>query len=148
MCAVRDFGNDDHGFGFAAAADGKGAGNGPALAANRQRQGREIHCRALRFPIKALARRSGISRMGLLCRTRARLVLAVFVFAFCVAAAHAQNAPVDLSSIYNYRGSDSDERLLARARPEGTVTLYTSMSTYGKGQLAVAIDHTYVMKLS
>jgi len=85
--------------------------------------------------------------MGFLCRSRARLVLAVFVFAFCVAAADAQNAPVDLSSIYNYRGSDRDERLLARARQEGTVTLYTSMSTTESAPLAQAFENKYGIKV-
>jgi iron(III) transport system substrate-binding protein len=74
-------------------------------------------------------------------------LLLPFMCAFCVSAAGAQNAPIDLSSIYDHRGNDRDQRLLAGARDEGMVTLYTSMSTTESGPLAQAFEKKYGIKV-
>jgi iron(III) transport system substrate-binding protein len=72
---------------------------------------------------------------------------APLAFALCAAAAAAQNAAVDQSGIYDYRGSDRDARLIAKAREEGTVTLYTSMATTESGPLAQAFEKKYGIKV-
>ncbi len=73
--------------------------------------------------------------------------LASFVPAFYTDAAGAQNAAVDQSGIYDYRGSDRDQRLVAKAREEGVVTFYTSMSTTESGPLAQAFEKKYGIKV-
>jgi iron(III) transport system substrate-binding protein len=82
--------------------------------------------------------------------SRIRAAFALFApltFAFFAGAAGAQNAPVDQSGIYDYRGSDRDQRLVAKAREEGVVTLYTSMSTTESGPLAQAFEKKYGVKV-
>ena len=48
---------------------------------------------------------------------------------FCTPTAQAQTAGADNSAIYLYKGADRDQRLIAKAREEGTLTFYTSMAT-------------------
>jgi len=43
-------------------------------------------------------------------------------------------------SVYGYRGADRDQRLLARARQEGSVVLYTSLAPTESGPLAQAFE--------
>src|SRR5215475_7173222 len=50
-------------------------------------------------------------------------------------------------SIYLYRGADRLERLTAKAREEGTLTLYTSMATTESGPLGQAFEKKYGVKL-
>ncbi len=57
------------------------------------------------------------------------LLRSAILIACCLSAAHAQ-APQDKNAaVYLYRGADRGERLLERARQEGSVVLYTSLAT-------------------
>src|SRR5438874_1396317 len=64
---------------------------------------------------------------------------------FCTTSARAQTA--DNSAIYLYEGPDRLERLAARARQEGALTLYTSMATTESGPLAAAFEQKYGIKV-
>ena len=54
--------------------------------------------------------------------------------------AYAQGASSDAPSIYSYTGADREQKLLRKAREEGTLTLYTSMATTESGPLALAFE--------
>ena len=64
----------------------------------------------------------------------------------CTTNARAQTA-ADNSSLYLYEGADRLERLTAKARQEGTLTLYTSMATTESGPLAAAFQRKYGIKV-
>ena len=74
------------------------------------------------------------------------LVLGI-ALAVGAASARAQTAVADNSAIYSYRGADRAERLAAKAREEGTLTLYTSMATTESGPLAQAFEKKYGVKV-
>src|SRR5262249_17604272 len=67
--------------------------------------------------------------------------------AFGITRARAQTAGADNSAIYLYQGADRGERLIAKAREEGTLTLYTSMATTESGPLAQAFEKKYGVKV-
>jgi iron(III) transport system substrate-binding protein len=73
--------------------------------------------------------------------------------AFCVIAAvgatrgRAQTAGADNSAIYSYAGADREQWLAAKAREEGTLTVYTSMATTESGPLAQAFEKKYGVKV-
>ena len=67
--------------------------------------------------------------------------------ALCATIARAQTAAADNSEIYSYKGADRVERLVAKAREEGTLTLYTSMATTESGPLALAFEKKYGVKV-
>jgi iron(III) transport system substrate-binding protein len=75
------------------------------------------------------------------------------IIAFCIIAAvgatpaRAQTAAADNSAIYMDQGADRGERLIAKAREEGTLTLYTSMATTESGPLALAFEKKYGVKV-
>jgi iron(III) transport system substrate-binding protein len=72
----------------------------------------------------------------------------VFVaFAFFPDVARAQAASSGDPLIYSYRGADREQRLVAKAREEGTLTLYTSMATTESGPLAQAFEKKYGVKV-
>ncbi|MSQ51814.1 MAG: extracellular solute-binding protein [Betaproteobacteria bacterium] len=48
---------------------------------------------------------------------------------FYLGAAIAQTVPERNAAVYMYKGADRDQRLLERARKEGTLTFYTSLAT-------------------
>src|SRR5262245_11798541 len=72
---------------------------------------------------------------------------------FCVIAAiavtdgRAQTGGADTSAIYMYQDADRGERLIAKAREEGTLTFYTSMATTESGPLAQAFEKKYGIKV-
>ena len=84
-----------------------------------------------------------MSRVGvrMICRAA---VLCISV-GLCITNARAQ-AP-DTSAIYLYKGADRAERLVAKAREEGTLTFYTSMATTESGPLAQAFEKKYGVKV-
>ena len=84
-----------------------------------------------------------MSRVGvrIICRA-AGLCISV---GLCITNARAQ-AP-DTSAIYLYKGADRAERLVAKAREEGTLTFYTSMATTESGPLAQAFEKKYGVKV-
>lgn len=55
--------------------------------------------------------------------------------------------PGDTSAIYLYKGADRDAQLLAKARAEGTLLLYTSMAPSESGRLAQAFEKKYGIKV-
>lgn len=63
----------------------------------------------------------------------------------CVAPAQAQTGKND--AIYMYRGVDRDQRLLDKARQEGTVSVYTSLASKESGPLAKAFEKKYGIKV-
>ena len=75
----------------------------------------------------------------------AHVSLLCIAVAFCVTSAGAQIA--DNSAIYPYKGADRTERLVAKAREEGTLTFYTSMATTKSGPLAQAFEKKYGVKV-
>ena len=60
-------------------------------------------------------------------------IIATLAIVCCTTRAGAQTAAPD---IYLYKGADRAERLAAKARAEGTLTLYTSLATTESGPLA------------
>ena len=87
-----------------------------------------------------------MSRFGVWTKIPATLMLAFCTtLAFCIAGARAQTA--DNSAIYLYKGADRLDRLAAKAREEGTLTLYTSMATTESGPLALAFEKKYGVKV-
>jgi iron(III) transport system substrate-binding protein len=69
------------------------------------------------------------------------------VFALSSATACAQAGGTDNSSIYSYNGPDREQRLIAKAREEGTLALYTSMATTESARLALAFERRYGVKV-
>src|SRR5262245_27625037 len=73
--------------------------------------------------------------------------------AFCIIAAVgatralAQSAGGDTSAIYLYTGADREQRLISKAREEGTLTLYTSIATTESGPLTQAFEAKYGVKV-
>jgi iron(III) transport system substrate-binding protein len=72
---------------------------------------------------------------------------------FCIIAAVdvtralGQPAGGDNSAIYLYTGADREQRLIAKAREEGTLTLYTSIATTESGPLTQAFEAKYGVKV-
>jgi iron(III) transport system substrate-binding protein len=73
------------------------------------------------------------------------MVVLCIAVAFCTTNAGAQIA--DNSAIYLYKGADRTDRLIAKAREEGTLTFYTSMATTESGPLAQAFEKKYGVKV-
>src|SRR5438132_11054926 len=75
------------------------------------------------------------------------------IIAFCIIAAvgatpaRAQTAAADNSAIYMDQGADRGERLIAKAREEGTLTVYTSIATTESGSLSLAVAKKYGLKV-
>src|SRR5262249_17861953 len=85
---------------------------------------------------------------GVRCRWDGRMrwaALCVVGMAALAGGARAQTA--DSSAIYLYKGADRAERLAAKARAEGTLTLYTSLATTESGPLAQAFEKKYGVKV-
>src|SRR6266481_744631 len=107
--------------------------------------------------LKATGRRAGaamMSRAGICTKRPATRMVAVCVtvalcmtVAFGITPARAQTAAADNSAIYMGQGADRAERLIAKAREEGTLTLYTSMATTESGPLALAFEKKYGVKV-
>jgi iron(III) transport system substrate-binding protein len=74
-----------------------------------------------------------------------RAILATAALVWSIPSAQAQTS--DSSTIYLYKGADRAERLAAKARQEGTLTLYTSMATTESGPLAAAFEKKYGVKV-
>jgi iron(III) transport system substrate-binding protein len=83
----------------------------------------------------------------MMLRLGALTITAVACISVCAGGARAQTAGADNSAIYLYRGADRTERLVAKAREEGTLTFYTSMATTESGPLAQAFEKKYGVKV-
>ncbi len=84
-----------------------------------------------------------------ICR---RLFCAVFyalaALLLCLPPVLAQSAAAARNdALYLYRGADRNQRLLERARQEGTLTLYTSLATTESRPLAAAFEKKYGIKV-
>ena len=89
-----------------------------------------------------------MSRFDMRTTISATVMAAVCVaILFCTPTAQAQTAGADNSAIYLYKGADRDQRLIAKAREEGTLTFYTSMATTESGPLAAAFEKKYGVKV-
>lgn len=76
-----------------------------------------------------------------------RLVLRIGVLgAACVGSAGAQS-PEGNTAVYRYQGADRSERLLERARGEGTLVVYTSLATSESIPLTRAFEKKYGVKV-
>jgi iron(III) transport system substrate-binding protein len=75
------------------------------------------------------------------------MVACCIIVAVGVTAGRAQTAGADNSAIYSYAGADREQRLIAKAREEGTLTVYTSMATTESGPLAQAFEKKYGVKV-
>jgi iron(III) transport system substrate-binding protein len=86
-----------------------------------------------------------MSRLSVRIRTPAILTTALCMLAIlCMPGARAQT---DASALYLYKGPDREARLTAKAREEGTLTLYTSMATTESGPLGQAFEKKYGIKV-
>lgn len=83
--------------------------------------------------------------MRKLVKSRLPILIAALAL-FAGGGANAQ-APADTSTIYLYKGADRDARLVAKAREEGTLLLYTSMAPPESGRLAQAFEKKYGIKV-
>lgn len=84
-----------------------------------------------------------ISFCGLLRNT----LLGLAAACTCASLASAQ-APRDKNdAVYMYRGADRDQRLVERARQEGTLSFYTSMATTESRPLGQAFEKKYGVKV-
>jgi iron(III) transport system substrate-binding protein len=83
----------------------------------------------------------------MMLRICACAIPAALVAALWAGAAPAQTAAPDHSAIYLYQGADRALRLAAKAREEGTLTVYTSMSTSESGPLAAAFEKKFGVKV-
>jgi iron(III) transport system substrate-binding protein len=61
--------------------------------------------------------------------------------------AHAQAPQGKNDAVYQYRGADRDATLLAKAREEGSVVLYTSLATLESMPVAKAFEKKYGIKV-
>ena len=76
-----------------------------------------------------------------------RALVALGLACTAIIAAPPFSAQADASPIYMDRSADRDAQLLAKAKAEGTLTLYTSMSTTESGRLAQAFEKKYGIKV-
>src|SRR5438309_10228424 len=72
-------------------------------------------------------------------------LVAIIAPILCAVSAQAQRP--DTAAVYLYQGADRDQRLLAAAKKEGTLTFYTSMQTPESGPLAAAFEKKYGIKV-
>ena len=76
-----------------------------------------------------------------------RLVALIVMLAFVSGERAGAQTPGDASAIYLYKGADREARLIAKAREEGTLLLYTSMAPSESGRLAQAFEKKYGIKV-
>ncbi|HEY4073306.1 MAG TPA: extracellular solute-binding protein [Herbaspirillum sp.] len=73
---------------------------------------------------------------------------AVSLCSSTLAAAAAPAAPGPNDAIYMYRGADRDQKLVEQAKKEGTVTLYSSLSSGESTPLVAAFEKKYGIKIN
>jgi len=76
-----------------------------------------------------------------------RFASALAAAAFVLNAAPAQAQQSKNDAVYTYRGADRDQRLLERARQEGSLSFYTSMATTESIPLSQAFEKKYGIKV-
>ncbi|MEA3071290.1 MAG: iron(III) transport system substrate-binding protein, partial [Alphaproteobacteria bacterium] len=75
------------------------------------------------------------------------VLFALVAFALLPSSANAQSADPGAPGIYTYHGADREQNLIAQARKEGTLALYTSMATTESGPLSQAFEKKYGIKV-
>jgi iron(III) transport system substrate-binding protein len=80
--------------------------------------------------------------------SRIAVLMLSALFALDVSRVSAQTAQTDNSAVYLYNGADREQRLIAKAREEGSLTLYTSMAPTESGPLAQAFQQKYGVKVA
>jgi iron(III) transport system substrate-binding protein len=76
------------------------------------------------------------------------LLIVLMAALVCIQPALAQQTPPSKNdAIYMYRGADRDQRLIEKARQEGTVVLYTSLATTESLPLTKAFEKKYGVKV-
>ena len=81
------------------------------------------------------------------CSHKPWLAVPIVMLALLIGRAAIAQAPSAASAIYLYQGADREARLLAKAREEGTLLLYTSMAPSESGRLAQAFEKKYGVKV-
>ncbi len=81
-------------------------------------------------------------RVRVFLRTMLLTLVAVWV-----CAVGAQTGRDKNDAVYMYRGADRDQRLVERARQEGSILFYTSMATTESMPLAQAFEKKYGVKV-
>lgn len=76
-----------------------------------------------------------------------RFVGFLLIVSAAVSSAFAQSTPKQ-AEIYLYKGADRDQRLLAAARKEGTLSLYTSLNLKDSVPITEAFEKKYGVKVS
>ncbi len=74
-------------------------------------------------------------------------LVALTLACVCASVARAQIGRDKNDAVYMYRGADREQRLVERARQEGTVSFYTSMATTESMPLAQAFEKKYGVKV-
>src|SRR5919198_4880165 len=72
----------------------------------------------------------------------------LFAFSFAPGRVHAQEREARNREIYLYRGADREPRLIAGARSEGGLTLYSTMTLEDASPLLAAFEKKYGIKVS
>ena len=75
------------------------------------------------------------------------VLFALVAFAILPSSVHAQSADPDAPGIYTYHGAVREQNLIAQARKEGALALYTSMATTESGSLSQAFEKKYGVKV-
>jgi iron(III) transport system substrate-binding protein len=78
---------------------------------------------------------------------RAAVLLAGALAACAASIAQAQAARTGNEQVYLYQGADRDQRLVARARQEGVITLYTSLAPSESMPLTQAFEKKFGIKV-
>src|ERR1051325_9926348 len=122
--------------------DGKRADDSRSWARVRSRPTNWPHCRLGGGCATSRAIIAGARRMS---RFRTPLLA---VMAVLIATPSFAQQGTDTSAVYLYKGADRDQRLLAAAKKEGTLTFYTSMQTPESGPLSAAFEKKYGIKIN
>jgi iron(III) transport system substrate-binding protein len=77
-----------------------------------------------------------------------RHLLAASLGTLCVGAAWGQDRAAENLKLYMYSGPDREEKLLAGARKEGKVSIYTSLNTRDSGPITEAFEKKYGVKIA
>jgi len=78
-----------------------------------------------------------------------QILLGVYLaLSIAIASAQAPAPGASLKDIYNYQGADREQKLLAMARKEGVVTLYTSLNLKDSLPITEAFEKKYGIKVS
>ena len=76
------------------------------------------------------------------------VLVLLFALAPLAALAQAQQKPAANRDIYLYKGADREQRLVANAKKEGSLTLYTTMTPEDASPLVAAFEKKYGIKVS